>query len=419
MSQIFAVVETQMSGLGLRPLRVAHELGFKTLFVTNNAERYMRLHGASEIFAHSTDEVVRADTNSVEAIAAALHGSCPPGQLQAVFTVSDYTLPLVTMVAQRLGLPTVDPQAAASARNKLRTRQICSAAGVPCPKFVWATSAAQVDQAAGEVGLPCVVKPMTDSGSIDVKLCRTLPEVQQHYEHIASTKVDYRGQARMPGALIEEYLLGYEVSVETVALDGEIHVLGVSDKPLGPHPYFAEIGATFPSILPDEVQQRCRRTAVDALRALGHDFGAAHTELKVTADGVKLIEVNARVGGDQMIDVIELAYGIPLLRELVLLHAGQRPNIVPTRRGGAALRSIVQQQAGCVRAIHGEDLARRLPGVVELQLHVQPGSRIAPLTSNLQLLGHLLTTAPTPAEASRLADAAIGQISLDIEPAAV
>ena len=410
------VVETQLSSFGLTPLRIAHDLGYETAFLTNDTDRYREVPIADEIFSRHTDAFVEADTNSVEGVERGLEQAAGLGELRAVFTICDYNLPIVAEVAARRGLPGLAPEAAAVARNKTRMREVCAAAGVPCPTFVWAKSLDEALAAAEEVGLPCVVKPMTESASVDVALCRTLDDVRAHYAHIAGTPHDARGQSRPPGVLVEEYLIGYEVSVESVTIDGEVRIFGVTDKILGPHPYFAEVGDTFPSGLPEEAQREATETAVEALRAIGHDFGGAHTEVKLTADGPRLVEANARVGGDEITELVRLATGVSLLPEIVRMHAGERVDLrPPPPERAACVRRLSAPAAGRVRALRGLDLARRVPGVVGLDFHVDPGDVLERATSNHGNLGSVVAVGANPTEATRRAEAAFAQIGLELE----
>ncbi|MFI9379640.1 ATP-grasp domain-containing protein [Kutzneria sp. NPDC052558] len=408
---IFVVVEAQLSTSGIRPLAVARRLGHETVFVTNDPDRYRGIETYAETLSEHVSEVITGDTNSVDGILAAVDRL---GPLAALYTHCDYNLPLVAEAAAKLGLPGLSPRAAATARDKLATRQVCAEAGVPAPGFAHAATEREAVEAARRVGFPCVVKPMTESASTGVALAFTEDRVRELFHGIADVPHDARGQRRRPGVLIEEYLVGYEVSVESVTFEGRTQVLGVTDKNLGGAPYFAETGDSFPSGLPSEVTEPLARTAVDALAAIGFDFGAAHTEIKMTADGPRLVEVNARIGGAEIAVLVEEALGFPYLEQVLRMHLGQRPHLDATRRRAAASRYLAARRPGVVTAVHGLDLAARIPGVTEVEVKVGPGDEIALPTSNHELLGHVVAVGGTPAEAGRRADAALGQIDLEV-----
>lgn len=413
---VVAVVETQLSNFGLTPLRAAHELGYDAILVGRDPQRYRALSTAEEVFGRYVAEVVEADTNAVDAVVRALAKVHQTGRLRGVLTVTDYQLPLVAEVARHFGLPGLSPEAAHRCRDKLLMRQACEAAEVPGPRYHHVTSEADALRAAAEVGLPCVVKPMTESASIGVTLCRSPAAVGAAYHAISSVPTNFRGQPRRPGALIEEYLLGVEVSVESVLVNGERDVLGVTDKALGPHPYFVEIGDTFPSMLSPGWRDACVDVALRALTAVGHDFGAAHVEVKLTAAGPHVIEVNGRMAGDEISALIRAATGVHLLREVVRLHSGEPVDLSRATHRAAASRYLVAPGPGVLRGIDGADLARRMPGVLEVELEAHPGDPVGPATNNLELLGHVVAVADTPGDAARLADAALGQLTVHTVP---
>ncbi len=194
--------------------------------------------------------------------------------------------------------------------------------------------------------------------------------------------------------------------------------LGVTDKALGPHPNFVELGDTFPSMLPAPVRSQCVEVASSALDAIGHDFGAAHVEIKVTAAGPKLVEINARMAGAEIPLLIREALCIYLQREVVRLHAGLPADLTPTAGRAAASRYLSARTTGVLDSWHGADLAAQIPGVIEVDLEVSPGEAVRPAESDLDLLGYVVASGDTTGEAVRRADAACGQLHPVIRPAA-
>ena len=408
------MVEAQLSTSGLAPLAIAHRLGFEVVFVTNERDRYAGISTYPGLLDTCVSQVVVGDTNSVDGILAAVAPWSASPRLAGLYTHCDYNLPLVAAAARRLGLPGLDPRAAEIARDKLTTRQVCADAGIPAPAHVHAATLEEAVAAGRQLGFPCVVKPMTESASTGVSKAMSEDDLARRFSELTASAVDARGQRRRPGVLVEEYALGYEVSVESVTFRGRTQVLGVTQKTLSGAPYFAELGDTFPSPLPPAVTEQLGRTAVAALEAIGFDFGAAHTEIKMTRDGPKLIEINARIGGAEVADCVELATGITYREQVVRMHVGQVPDLVATRSRAAAARYVAARQAGKVRTVHGVDLAHQVPGVEDVEIHAHPGDVVALPTSNHELCGHVLASADTPAEAAAQAETACSQIYIEV-----
>jgi biotin carboxylase len=66
------------------------------------------------------------------------------------------------------------------------------------------------------------------------------------------------------------------------------------------------------------------------LNAAGYRTGPAHTELRLTPAGPRIIESQARLGGDRIPRLVELATGIDIERAVFAALAGRAPG-APTR----------------------------------------------------------------------------------------
>jgi biotin carboxylase len=409
-----AFIETWLHGVGRDPVRAARALGFKTIFVCRSVEPYVHSDEDREAFVALFDDIIEADTRDVGEVLDAL--TPLRHVLRGVFTTNDYNVPVVAEVAAALELPGLDPRAARTARNKQLTRAVCDAAGVAGPSWTWARSSDEALEAAQRAGFPCVVKPLTDAASIGVGLCRTPEEVQAQYELITSSDLDYRGGRRLGGVLVEEYLLGYEVSVEAVFVDQEFVALGVTDKMLGAHPAFVELGFNFPSILPATAVEEIIAFARDALNAIGFNFGPAHVEVKITPDGLRLVEINPRTAGDPLPTVFGTALGVDLWEEVLRLFVGQSPNFsAKERRRGVASRFLVSPVEGTLRDIEGVDLVKRFPGLIDLAIDAEIGQSVRRPRDNMDLYGGVVIASETATEAVRIAEAAIGQLHLVVD----
>ena len=88
-----------------------------------------------------------------------------------------------------------------------------------------------------------VVKPADGTGSRGVRLCPRHAEVRRHTAGLLAQGRDERGQPTLPAVLVEEYVAGPELSVETFGTG----VVGVTAKYLGAAPWFVESGHDYPA----------------------------------------------------------------------------------------------------------------------------------------------------------------------------
>ena len=83
--------------------------------------------------------------------------------------------------------------------------------------------------------------------------------------------------------LMEEYLDGPELSVESLTYEGRHVIVAITDYVKGGLTGFAEIGMSYPSPYPAETQHEIKELVTDFLDAVGLRNGPAHTEVKLTS----------------------------------------------------------------------------------------------------------------------------------------
>src|SRR5205085_931768 len=141
----------------------------------------------------------------------------------------------------------------------------------------------------GAVGFPCVLKPLTRSGSQGVIRADTPEEAARAAARIRSILDDEDAEL-----LFERFAGGEEVAVEGLLERGRLTVLAVFDKP-DPldGPYFEETIYVTPSGKPPEVLERIHRLTADAAEALGLTEGPIHAELRL-GPPITVLELAAR-----------------------------------------------------------------------------------------------------------------------------
>lgn len=413
------ILESNLSGSGFAGLRIAKELGGRVTFFTRDLHRYLEVPGAQRYFDDCVDEIVDCETNELGPLLPAVREASRDMPFDAFLTMGEYDVVVAAQVAEYLGLPTVSAKAVSVARNKVWMRERCAEHKVPMPAFRVVTGIDEAQAAARELGLPCVVKPADETSSADVLRCTSLAQVAEHVRRIQAKPENTRGQLRFPGLLVEQNLSGHEVSVEVLAEGEDLHPLGVTDKSLTGVNTFVEAGHVFPSMLPAPVVASCVEVACAALRATGFALGLAHVELKVTADGPMLIEINPRPAGGKITELIDRSLGISCLELVVRQYLGESVGkglrIAPV--AGAAIRYLTGVP-GRVDSITGTAAAAAMPGVVEAVVSVQPGEEVGAACRNGDRIGHVLAVAGDPYQADRIAAAAAHEIAVVTTPSA-
>lgn len=399
---LFVFVESNTTGSGMRALKVAAELGYRAVLATNRPERYLGL-------AETGATVITCDTNDFDALSRAVAGVAESGPVAAVSTTSEFHLSAAARLAAGFGLPTTDVDAVRRCQDKGALRAALAQAGVRQPVFTVATAARE---AVAVAGLPCVVKPVDDSGSANALRCATAEEAAAQVRKILAVTAKVRGQA----VLVERFLDQPEYSVEMFGTGKEHRLLGIVEKTVTPGPHFVETRHILPADLPAAVAEEMTSTVRDALTAVSLESGPSHTEIKLGPDGSAVVEINPRPAGGLIPELFRLVSGVDLLETQVRFAAGAEVDLPESFDGHAGIQFLLPPKEGVLDEVTGVDQVAELPGVRSVTLTVRPGQRIAPPTDAGGRAGYVIATAATRAELEATLDRAAALVGFRLRP---
>lgn len=411
MKKTIGFIDSNLTGNGFTALKVAKELGCEVIFITRSLDEYLAINGTKEYFDQYVDKFIFYKESNAESIVESIAHQ----HFDGIITFSDYHVLLATEVARKLNLRGLHPEAAQKVRNKYLTREACRLKGVPGPKYINIRTEEGLEQAIEEVGTPFILKPLDESASEGVRLCKTRREALDQFRYIVNKGLNTRGQKTIPQVLVEEYLVGHEISVEALVNDSKVTFLGCTDKELLGDPYFVEAGHTFPSLMPENLREECYNITKQALQAIDYNFGIAHIELKLTVDGPKIIEINGRPAGDRIADLISISTGIDIVKELILLAIGEYEDVEVKYTKGATIRFLTPSRKGTVKGIKGADLLKYFPYINDYKINAKEGQEVKELKSNRERIGYVLTSSDNSYNSYRFALAAHSKINIDIE----
>jgi biotin carboxylase len=346
-----------------------------------------------------------ADGGRGAAALIALHERTP---LDAIVAVDDAGVVVAAEASAAIGLPHNPVDAVRATRDKGAMRRALAEAGVRQPDFF------VVDDGDGPTApaFPCVVKPVGLSASRGV----IRADDQDALEAAAARARRIAGDDRAR-LVVERFIPGAEVAVEGVLVGGALRVLAIFDKP-DPldGPYFEETIYVTPSRLPAATQDDVAALVAHACKALGLVEGPIHAEARVDDHGVPwLLEVAARSIGGLCARTLRFGAGVQL-EELILRHAiGRSIDGLARERAAAGVMMLPVPRAGVLRAVDGQDAARAVPGVVELDITVVAGRSVEPLPEGDRYLGFVFARGDGPAAVERSLRDAHSQLSVVID----
>jgi biotin carboxylase len=357
-------------------------------------------------------------------------------RINAVVALGDRPTATAARACQALGLPYHPPQAADACRDKYQSRERLQAGGLHVPAFTRhplnADPRALVASGAPAVGFPCVLKPLSFSGSRGVIRTDNAEQFAVAFERIRdllrSPEVQVLREDATQFIQVEAYIEGAEVAVEAVVDRGQLKVLAIFDKP-DPldGPYFEETIYVTPSRLRAEAQAAVTDTLAQAVRALGLFHGPIHAEFRLAGRGERgspqaerrsaLRAQNAVAdGGPPGVWVLEIAgrsigglcsralrfcsptLGDGVSLEELLIHLALGADIRDVRREAAAsgVMMIPIPQGGVYQGVEGVEEALRTAGVEDIAITAKPAQKLVPLPEGSSYLGFIFARGTSP-----------------------
>jgi hypothetical protein len=288
-----------------------------------------------------------------------------------VITFASEQVLLAAAIAEASSLRFYSCRTADLLTNKYRQRAALAQARVPGPAF-WPVAADTEPTArarlVADLSYPVVLKPQAGSGSRSTyrvakaeALLRLLDEAQRRGEDM----------------LIEEELLeahprsaqrfGDVLMVDSLVSEGRMTHFVVGGHFI-PAPHFRGTGSFVPSHL-DETETKAVFEATEAaLKAVGAADGFTNTDLILTSDGPRVLEVNGRIGG-QIRKLLQLAGAPPLLPEAMRFAVRESDgDVAPLQSEQVAFCMMYQPPIGAQRLVElsGLDVVDHLDGVTEV-----------------------------------------------------
>lgn len=402
-------VESNTTGTGMLALGTAVRLGLEPILFAADPTRYRGLDETGCRF-------VVCDTDDADVLRKAAEQAAAGRTVAGVTTTSEYYLVPTAVLAAALGVPANPPEALAACRDKGATRRALRGHGVRQPRFEVVDDAARIADAIAVVGLPCVVKPLDESGSHDVLWCPDTDTATAHAARILAVTRNVRGQASARAVLVEEFVEGREYSVEMFGTPQGMTCVGITQRTVTALPHFVETGHVFPAALPAERAEALAETARSALAAVGFERGPAHVEVKEAGTGVAVIEINARLAGGMIPELIRPATGIDLLEQQIRGAAGLALRLVPDRARHAGIRFLTAARAGRLAAVSGVEQASAVPGVDQVTVTGAIGREVRPPHEAYDRLGHVIAVGDDAPHVGRILDAALAAIEVAVDP---
>ena len=309
---------------------------------------------------------------------------------------SDMSLPTVLSVREALGLPGLGRTPMEVSLDKSRQRLIYQKAGLAQPEFEVVASLQEARNYAAFLGYPLIIKPIDNSGSRGVTLVEKEEAVVPAYE--ASQNYSKAGLE-----IMERFVQGLELTLEGFSVGAKHHILAISDKFKPSETPCVATQLAYPAAISSKQEQEVIELICSAYDAVGVDNTPTHSEIILTENGPKLIEIGCRGGGFYVFTrVVQAASEYDIVGNWTRFCAGDPVEEVFIEKSGVVLRFMIARPGKLVQ-ISGMREAEGIEGV-EVGSFYKLGDSIPEFKSDGTRTGWMIVVGKTRNEALKKAD---------------
>ncbi|MBQ0850360.1 ATP-grasp domain-containing protein [Streptomyces sp. BH-SS-21] len=323
--------------------------------------------------------IIRADLTDTAAVTAAVGRYAIDHPLGGVLTYMEHHVQTAAVLAQQLGLPGSSPQSMAACRDKAVSRRLMAEHQVPSARSMQASTPESAAAFADLMGYPVIVKPRSMAGSAGVIRADSAAAVREAFDEAGRASVMGLHHYGPAGVLVEEYLDGPEISVETAVLGlDRVRILAVTRKLPAPAGTTQEYGHLVDARDPLLSDPGLIQVIEGAVAAHGITLGVLCIEVKLTPDaGPRIVEVNGRLGGDLLPLLVKRALGIELPQIAADLATGVVPRLRPVLQRAAAIEFAYPNTSGMLHRLSVRPGREQLTGLERMVLTHTPGARVS------------------------------------------
>ena len=255
---------------------------------------------------------------------------------------------LAARLRHGLGVPGQDVAQATLFRDKDAMKRAVVAAGIRTPKHQRATTAAECQRAAEQIGFPVIVKPIAGAGSADTFRVNSRLELD--------AVLSRAGQMREMN--VEEFIDAEEYTFDTVCIDGKIAFWNICVYRPRPLTARQEEWISPQTVVLRDVEADHLAGGRDmgraVLKALRFQTGFTHMEWYRTAKGETIFgEIAARPPGARTVDAMNYASDIDLFSSWAEAVLHGRFSHTLDRKYNSAIIFKRAQGTGNIRHIEG------------------------------------------------------------------
>jgi len=367
------------------------KLGLKTIVINKKIESWAKQYVDHWIVADNSNhvEVIQAVHNFIN--------SHPKIKIDGAITFWEDDVLLCSRICDRFKFIGIPHPIAKKARNKFLFREFCAKNDIPAPGYAYIHSRQDIKKITQKLEFPLVIKPVFGSSSAYVMKVEDEEELRNSFDYIKKSISENTESALSDGLdiLVEEYIDGDEVDIDILIQNGRLKFYAISDNTKTREPFFIETDRITPSQLPQKDQNDLLEMADKILENIGVLNGCIHLEAKSTKKGPIPIEVNLRMGGDEVYFSIKKAWKIDLIEMALRNSIGEyipqfKSNLNPKKH--LITRTFTPDSSGILVKINVDNKIDKFDFVEDYQFFKKIGDTILVPPDGYEYFGWLMVS---------------------------
>ncbi|MBO6155717.1 MAG: ATP-grasp domain-containing protein [Lachnospiraceae bacterium] len=177
--------------------------------------------------------------------------------------------------------------------------------------------------------------------------------------------------------IAEEYIGGYEISVESITANGVTDSLVIHDKISAVEPplFLEQCCSSYSERIDETLKKHIIRATAEIIKAIGLKNGITHIEYRIINDAICLIEINLRPGGGLIVESVFFSTGINMISEYILraLNSNEESKVIQQ----ISINKSIYPSKGVVTKICGlEEIGLNIDSIKILKSTCSVGERV-------------------------------------------
>lgn len=399
-------IETNKSGSSREALQAAERLGYFTVLLTNKRRFIDQRTEFPDVH-----QMVLVDISDYEQLREKIVKLIKQGkQIKGILSFVDPFVHVAASLSEEFCPGVVSAAPIKKMEDKVLTREILKDLPIT-PRYAKYSPNHSLEGFINKINkkfLPLIVKSPLSSGSKDVLLANDEYQLKRSMQFLLD-------KYEKTPVLLEEFLTGPQYLIEALVHNGKVHIVAIIEQEIT---FFHRFIVTGYCLLADpdrDFYNKIYKTVSSILQAFEMKNGACHLEMRLVEGEWKLIEINPRISGGAMNQIIEAAYGINLVEETIQLFLGNKPRLIKKHNKYAYAHYLTINSKGKLIKVTGKKRCSRYPGVEKVYIKPRKGQILRPPLSMGDRYGYILASSDDKDEAKRIAKEAVRELRFHLE----